>query len=66
MCCTVFVLKSGLMTGFLGVNTLGTAQSVALSHMSRVMGKPDFCLGENKVADQLRSNCEADQRLCLR
>ena len=27
--------------------------------------KPDFCLGENKGADQLRSNCEADQRLCF-
>ena len=26
----------------------------------------DFCLCENKVADQLRSNCEADQRLCFR
>ena len=23
-------------------------------------------IGENKVADQLRSNCEADQRLCFR
>ena len=34
--------------------------------MSRVVGKPDFCLGENKGADQLRSNCEADQRLCFR
>ena len=30
------------------------------------MGKPDFCLGENKGTDQLRSNCEADQRLCFR
>ena len=28
--------------------------------------KPDFCLCENKGADQLRSNCEADQRLCFR
>ena len=27
------------------------------------MRKPDFCLYENKGADQLRSNCEADQRL---
>ena len=24
------------------------------------MGKPTICLGENKGADQLRSNCEAD------
>ena len=27
------------------------------------MRKPDFCLGENKGADQLRGNREADQRL---
>ena len=25
-----------------------------------------FCICENKVADQLHSNCEADQRLCGR
>ena len=37
-----------------------------LRYMSRVMRKPDFCLCENKGADQLRSNCEADQRLCFR
>ena len=30
------------------------------------MRKPDFCLGENKDADQLRGNREADQRLCFR
>ena len=30
------------------------------------MRKPDFCLSENKGADQLRSNCQADQRLCFR
>ena len=30
------------------------------------MRKPDFSLCENKGADQLRSNCEADQRLCFR
>ena len=29
------------------------------------MGKPDFCICENKDADQLRSNCAADQRLCF-
>ena len=34
--------------------------------MSRAMIKPDFCLGENKATDQLRSDCDADQRLCLR
>ena len=30
------------------------------------MRKPDFCIGENKGADQLRGNREADQRLCFR
>ena len=29
------------------------------------MSKLDFCLCENKGADQLRGNCEADQRLCF-
>ena len=27
------------------------------------MGKPTICICENKDADQLRSNCEGDQRL---
>ena len=30
------------------------------------MKKPAICIGENKGADQLRSNREADQRLCFR
>ena len=30
------------------------------------MRKPDFRLCENKAADQLCSNCTADQRLCFR
>ena len=33
--------------------------------MSRVMRKLAFCISENKVADQLGSNCAADQRLCF-
>ena len=32
---------------------------------SRIVRKPDFCLCENKGADKLRSNCEADQYLCF-
>ena len=28
--------------------------------------KTGFCICENKDADQLRGNCEADQRLCFR
>ena len=34
--------------------------------MSRVERKPPFCICENKDADQLRGNHEADQRLCFR
>ena len=37
-----------------------------LWHMSRLVGKPTICIGENKDADQLRGNREADQRLCFR
>ena len=32
----------------------------------RVHMKPDFCICENKDADQLHSSHEADQRLCFR
>ena len=35
-------------------------------HMSRVMRKQTLCICENKDADQLRGNREADQRLCFR
>ena len=34
--------------------------------MSRLVGKPTIYIGENKDADQLRGNREADQRLCFR
>ena len=34
-------------------------------YMSRVMRKPVFSICENKDADQLRGNREADQRLCF-
>ena len=30
------------------------------------MRKPTFCICENKDADQLRGNHDADQRLCFR
>ena len=38
---------------------------VVLYNMSLVMRKPDFCICENKDADQLRGYREADQRLCF-
>ena len=34
--------------------------------MSRIVRKRDYCRCENKGADQLRGNREADQRLCFR
>ena len=34
--------------------------------MSRDVRKPDFCICENKDADLLCGNHEADQRLCFR
>ena len=37
----------------------------ALYKMSRAMRKQMFCICENKDADQLRGNHEADQRLCF-
>ena len=39
---------------------------LSLQYMSRPMGKPTICIGENKGADQLRGYREADQRLCFR
>ena len=33
--------------------------------MSLCMRKPTICIGENKDADQLLGNREADQRLCF-
>ena len=40
--------------------------SVWCTDMSRLTGKATICICENKGPDQLRSNCEADQRLCFR
>ena len=41
-------------------------QSEQLLKLSNHMRKPTTCIGENKGADQLRGNREADQRLCFR
>ena len=50
----LFILQRSLVTEHL------------IEHLSRLMGKPTICIGENKDADQLRGNREADQRLCFR
>ena len=39
---------------------------LVLVYVSRVMRKPTLCIYENKDADRLRGNREADQRLCFR
>ena len=36
------------------------------NQISRVVRKPDFCICENKGADQLCGNRTTDQRLCFR
>ena len=41
-------------------------QMYVSEYLSRLVGKPTICKGENKDADQLRGNREADQRLCFR
>ena len=43
-----------------------TKSEEEINHMSRVLRNPAFCICENKDADQLRGNREADQRLCFR
>ena len=40
--------------------SLNCVERDALKNMSRPMGKPTICIGENKGADQLRGNREAD------
>ena len=49
-----------------GKYVLVASQETNMVNMSLVMRKPDFCICENKAADQLRGNREADQRLCFR
>ena len=39
---------------------------ICFLNMSHLVGKQTICIGENKDADQLRGNREADQRLCFR
>ena len=51
----MFVLKSFVINA-----------RVPFRYLSLVVRKPDFCICENKGADQLRGNREADQRLCFR
>ena len=45
---------------------IGYLQPLVNVNMSLIMRKLDFCICENKDADQLRENREADQHLCFR
>ena len=44
----------------------GYSTVVVMLYLSRDVRKPDFCICENKDADQLRGDREADQRLSFR
>ena len=50
----------------LSVQKLKKTTIIYIVNLSLVMRKPAFCICENKDADQLRGNREADQRLCFR
>ena len=47
-------------------NKVPFANTTHQLYMSRLIRKPTICICENKGADQLRSNCKADQRFCFR
>ena len=48
------------------INKILLYLSFVVYQINRVVRKPAFCICENKDADQLRDNREADQRLCFR
>ena len=60
-----YSFKSKLFTKINWFTVFVPVANVAIN-MSHPMGKPTICIGENKGADQLRGNREADQRLCFR
>ena len=66
------LLRAAFITCFCGfltcseITSSGDDSNKDLTHLSRIMGKPTFCICENKDADRFRSNREADQRLCFR
>ena len=44
---------------------MGCCKGIHYMDVSSAMRKPDFCLCENKGANQLCCICTADQRLCF-
>ena len=73
---TAHIMKTGIMIQF-AFNTdsytsivfssekVNSNTKAYYNHMSLVMRKQGFCICENKDADQLRGNREADQHLCF-
>ena len=68
ICTDVFPFK--LDIGTLEYILFHEVQTIINCHshvdLSRLVGKPTICIGENKGADQLRGNREADKRHCFR
>ena len=62
----VAVIPASATRGVMSFCKIHVLLSLDMFQMSRIVRKPDFCLCKNKGTDQLRSNCEADQRLCFR
>ena len=71
--CQIFSCHFRIMVAFpfisgfmVKVDGLQKYAGMFLRNLSLVMRKLDFCICEKKDADQLHSNCAADQRLCFR
>ena len=63
-------LKSNEVSSYISIVKICKKECVELLtplvYMSHVMRKPDFCIWENKGADQLRGNHAANQLLYFR
>ena len=60
-----YFLMKQLMSVQVHVKNGSRHADLHLYNMSRIVRKQDFCLCENKDADQLCSNCEADNSNCV-
>ena len=57
------IYKPGILSD---QDTMPSHLLVPVYKMSLLVRKPTICIGDNKGADQLRGNREADQHLCFR
>ena len=64
--CPKVFIKTSCLYQFLNIAYFYFFLRLSYITLSRIVRKRDYCLCENKGADQLCSNCEADQRLCFR